>query len=171
VFCVVGVYGLWPILCGQLWDVPSRVASCSGIFHPGWPVVLECSIQGGQLFWNVPSRVVSCSGMCHPMCPVVLECSIQCGQLSWNVPSHDSWPHWTDHNPYTPTTQNIAWVAYKAPTTPWRWQPFAETCRGRIWNALIKSTTSLSICWSFYNDNTRCSVQLSRYIVLCIVCV
>jgi hypothetical protein len=26
----------------------------------------------------------------------------------------------------------------KAPTTPWRWQPFAETCRGRIWNALIK---------------------------------
>jgi hypothetical protein len=29
-------------------------------------------------------------------------------------------------------------VAYKAPTTPWRWQPFAETCRGRIWNALIK---------------------------------
>jgi hypothetical protein len=38
-------------------------------------------------------------------------------------------------------------------------QPFAKTCRGRIWNALIKSTTSLSICWSFYNDITRCSVQ------------
>jgi hypothetical protein len=20
---------------------------------------------------------------------------------------HDSWPHWTDHNPYTPTTQTL----------------------------------------------------------------
>jgi hypothetical protein len=32
--------------------------------------------------------------------------------LSWNVPVwpvvvefYDNWPHWTDHNPYTPTTQ------------------------------------------------------------------
>jgi hypothetical protein len=60
-----------------------------------------------------------------------------------------------------PNTEHC-WVAYKAPTTPWIWQPFAETCRGRMWNALIKSTTSLSICWSFYNDTTRCSVQPSR---------
>jgi hypothetical protein len=58
----------------------------------------------------------------------------------WN---HDSWQQWKDHNLYTPTTQSIAWVAYTASTTPWRWQPFAETCRGRIWNALIKSITSL----------------------------
>jgi hypothetical protein len=38
---------------------------------------------------------------------------------------------------------DIAWVAYRATTTPWRWQPFAETCQGKIWNALIKSTSSL----------------------------
>jgi hypothetical protein len=63
-----------------------------------------------------------------------------------------NWPHGTGHNPYTPITQNTAWVAYKALTTPWGWQPYAETCRGRIWNVVIikKSTTSLSICWSFY---------------------
>jgi hypothetical protein len=40
----------------------------------------------------------------------------------------------TRKRPYT----NHCSVAYKAPTTPWRWQPFAETCRGRIWNVLIK---------------------------------
>jgi hypothetical protein len=31
----------------------------------------------------------------------------------------------------------------------------------RISNVLIKSTTSLSFCWPFCNDTTRCSVQLS----------
>jgi hypothetical protein len=37
------------------------------------------------------------------------------------------------------------WVAYKAPTTPWRWQQFGETCRGKkIWNTLIKPTSSLT---------------------------
>jgi hypothetical protein len=39
---------------------------------------------------------------------------------------------------------DIAWVAYQSPTTPWRWQPLAETWRGKIWNALIKSTSSLT---------------------------
>jgi hypothetical protein len=39
---------------------------------------------------------------------------------------------------------DIAGVAYKAPTTPWRWQPLAETCRGKIWNTLIKFTSSLT---------------------------
>jgi hypothetical protein len=56
---------------------------------------------------------------------------------------------------------DISRVTYKASTTPWRWQSFAETCRGRIWNALINSTTFLGICWLFY-DTTRCSVELSR---------
>jgi hypothetical protein len=27
---------------------------------------------------------------------------------------------------------------------PWRWQPLSETCRGKIWNTLIKSTSSLT---------------------------
>jgi hypothetical protein len=61
---------------------------------------------------------------------------------------------------YTHNT-DITSVACKAHTTPWRWQPFAETCRGKIWNTVIKSTTSLRICWSYY-DTTRCSVKLSR---------
>jgi hypothetical protein len=26
----------------------------------------------------------------------------------------------------------------KTATKPWKWQPFVETCQGRIWNALIK---------------------------------
>jgi hypothetical protein len=33
----------------------------------------------------------------------------------------------------------------------WRWHPLAETCWGRIWIELIKSITSLVICWSFYS--------------------
>jgi hypothetical protein len=41
------------------------------------------------------------------------------------------------HNPHTPITQNTTWVAYKALTTPWGWQSYAETCRGRIWKVLI----------------------------------
>jgi hypothetical protein len=52
---------------------------------------------------------------------------------------HDNWPHGTGHSPHMPITQNIAWVAYQALTTPWGLQPYAETCRGRkIWNVLIK---------------------------------
>jgi hypothetical protein len=48
---------------------------------------------------------------------------------------------------------DIAWVAYKAPMTPWRWQPLAETCRGKIWNTSIKSTSSLTnllVIWQRY---------------------
>jgi hypothetical protein len=40
---------------------------------------------------------------------------------------------------YTPTTHSIAYVAWKAPTNPWRWQPFAETCRGIIWKRINKN--------------------------------
>jgi hypothetical protein len=50
------------------------------------------------------------------------------------------WPHWTGIRPH----KDIAWVAYKAPTTPWRWQPLAERGRGKIWNTLIKSNSSLT---------------------------
>jgi hypothetical protein len=50
-----------------------------------------------------------------------------------------NWPHGTGHNPHTPITQKIAWVAYIALTTPWGWQPYAETCRSRIWKVLIKN--------------------------------
>jgi hypothetical protein len=31
----------------------------------------------------------------------------------------DNWPHGTGHNPHKPITQNIAWIAYQALTTPW----------------------------------------------------
>jgi hypothetical protein len=52
---------------------------------------------------------------------------------------HDNRPHGTGHSPHTPLTQNIAWLAYQALTTPWGWQPYGETCRGKkIWNVLIK---------------------------------
>jgi hypothetical protein len=52
---------------------------------------------------------------------------------------HDNWLHRTGHNRHRSITQNIAWVAYQVLTTPWRWQPCAEKCRGRkIWNVLIK---------------------------------
>jgi hypothetical protein len=47
------------------------------------------------------------------------------------VEIHDNWPHGTGHNPHMPITQNIAWVAYQALTTPWGWQPYVEICRGR----------------------------------------
>jgi hypothetical protein len=57
-----------------------------------------------------------------------------------------------------------SWVAYKALMIPWGWQPYAETCRGRIWNVLIKKNPLLS--WAFVglftNNTTRSSVQPSR---------
>jgi hypothetical protein len=39
---------------------------------------------------------------------------------------------------------DTAWVAYKTPRTPWRWQPLSKTCWGKIWNTWIKSTTHLT---------------------------
>jgi hypothetical protein len=77
---------------------------------------------------------------------------------------------------------DIAWVAYKAPTTSWRWQPFAETCWGRIWNALIKNllfpwafvghfTTILQDARSSYQDMTDCvSFLIRRSFTTSIVC-
>jgi hypothetical protein len=51
--------------------------------------------------------------------------------------------------------RNTTLVAYKVLTTPWGWQPYAETCRGRVWNVLIikKSITACNICWSFYKPS------------------
>jgi hypothetical protein len=87
--------------------------------------------------WLVHARIYRCSTKHRHCC---------CG-----MSFHNNWPHGTGHNPHTPITQNTAWVAYRALTTPWGWLPYAETCRGKIWNALIKkSTTFLSICWYFY---------------------
>jgi hypothetical protein len=48
------------------------------------------------------------------------------------------WPAVVERQLDNAQTHSIACVAYKAPTTPWRWQPFVETRRDRIWNALIK---------------------------------
>jgi hypothetical protein len=48
-----------------------------------------------------------------------------------------NWPHTTGHDPHKPLTHKTTWVAYKALTTPRGWQPYAETCRDRIWNVLI----------------------------------
>jgi hypothetical protein len=85
-------------------------------------------------------------------------------QCSVVVEFYDDWPHGTGHNPHAPITQNIAWVAYQAFTTPWWWQPYAETCRGKkIRNLLIKHPL---LHWAFFylftNCTTRCSVQPSR---------
>jgi hypothetical protein len=55
---------------------------------------------------------------------------------------------------------STAWVAYKSPTSPWKCQPLAKTCQGKIWNT--NSLFPWRICWSFYKDTTRCAVQLSR---------
>jgi hypothetical protein len=43
---------------------------------------------------------------------------------------------------------------------PWRWQPLAETCRGKIWNTLIKSSSSL----------THLLVISQRYIHFLFIC-
>jgi hypothetical protein len=60
-------------------------------------------------------------------------------------------PHGTGHSPHTPITQNIAWVAYQALTTPWEWQPYAKTFRSRkIWNVLIKIHYFLEHLFVFY---------------------
>jgi hypothetical protein len=47
--------------------------------------------------------------------------------------------------PVWPVVLGIAWVAYKALTTLWGWQPYAETCRGRNMERINKKfTTSLA---------------------------
>jgi hypothetical protein len=84
------------------------------------------------------------------------------GQLSWN----DNWPHGTSHSPHTPITQNIAWVAYQALTTPLGWQPYAETCRGRkIWNVLINIHCFLEQLVAFLQTVQTCTLYIRPSIV------
>jgi hypothetical protein len=80
---------------------------------------------------------------------------VRCGQL-WNVDTfHNNWP----------ITQNTAWVAYRALTTTWGWQPYAETWRERIWNVLTKNPLfPWAFVGPFRNKTTRCSVQTSRLV-------
>jgi hypothetical protein len=91
--------------------------TCFGIWLPS---------SGGHASLTCYSSNVLCYGrvwiMTRPVWSVVVE-----------------WSHRTGHSPHTPLTQKIAWVAYQTLTTPWRWQPCAETCRGRKnSNVLIK---------------------------------
>jgi hypothetical protein len=89
------------------------------------------------------------------------KCSVLGAFADYDPFSVTNWPHGTGHNPHTPITHNIAWVAYKALVNPRGWQLFAKTCQGRNWNVLIKATTSLSIRWSFYNNyNLGCFIQI-----------
>jgi hypothetical protein len=67
------------------------------------------------------------------------QCSVLWARVDYDPSRVASWLDGTDHSPHTPIRENIAWVAYQALTTPWEWQPYAKTCRGRkIWNVLIK---------------------------------
>jgi hypothetical protein len=46
--------------------------------------------------------------------------------------------HYRGYSKTAPVTV-VAWVAYQALTTPWGWQLYTQTCRGRKkWNVLIK---------------------------------
>jgi hypothetical protein len=105
--------------------------------------------------FQILSRYVSAYG-CHP----------QGSWVPYKLPKPCS-VLWTGHNSHTSITQNTAWVAYKALATPWGWQPYAETCRGRIWNVLMKHPL---LPWVFVglftNDTTRCSVLPSRMFTL-----
>jgi hypothetical protein len=87
--------------------------TCFGIWLPS---------SGGRECLISYSSNVLCYGhvqaMTHPVWSVVVE-------------FHNNQPQRTSHSLHTPITQNIAWVAYQALTTPWGWQPIAETCRGR----------------------------------------
>jgi hypothetical protein len=76
---------------------------------------------------------------------------------------HYNWPHRTGHNPYTPITQSIAWVAYKATMTLWRWQLFVETCRGRMWNALTKTYYFIIIIIILYVGHFITILQDARF--------
>jgi hypothetical protein len=90
------------------------------------------------------------------------ECLIS---YSSNVPCYEHVQIMMGHNPHTPITQNIIWIAYQALTTPWGWQPYAETRRGRSLEHINKtSTTSLSICWSFckrYYKMLRSTIKIN----------
>jgi hypothetical protein len=73
---------------------------------------------------------------------------------------HDNWPHWTVIIRIHPNTEHC-WVAHTAPTTPWRWQLFAETCRGRIWNALIQPPL---LPWASVGHITTKSTYIYEYL-------
>jgi hypothetical protein len=61
-------------------------------------------------------------------------------------------------------------ILYQALTTPWGWQPCAQTCLGRNILERInkkKSTTSLNICWSYCK---RCYKMLGPTIKTNVLC-
>jgi hypothetical protein len=69
---------------------------------------------------------------------------VQCCQRSRDatkLQSLDSWPHWTNCNPYSYIhNTDIVWVASEVNTTSWWWQWIAETCWGKIWMQSHSST-------------------------------
>jgi hypothetical protein len=77
----------------------------------------------------------------------------------WFVPCGQS--HGKSHNPHTPITQNTAWLPYRALTTPLGWQPYAETCRGRIWNVLIKNPL---LHWAVIGLSTNDYMNYIKYL-------
>jgi hypothetical protein len=153
-----GMYQLWNVSvvkcigCRgiyQLWNI-SVVVECisCGLYQLSWNVLVVVeyiSCCGMYQLWNVSVVVecISCCGMYQLWNLSVVECISCCGMYpSGHIPRQLATLDWSQsvHSHNT----DIAWVAYKAPTTPWRWQPLAETCRGKIWNTLIKSTSSLT---------------------------
>jgi hypothetical protein len=91
--------------------------------------------QGTSGFYCVPNFTPTCFGKWLPPSGD-RRCLISYSSNFCVVGVHRLWSIYA-HN------TDVTWVAYKAPMTPWRWHPLAETCRGKIWNTLIKSTSFL----------------------------
>jgi hypothetical protein len=102
---------------------------------------------------NYPSSVCIV-GVWRPLWPVVVECTES------NIPRHLATLDETQ-SVYAHNT-NITWVASKALTATWKWQPFAEYV-GVNWE-YIKNIYWLvdTFCWSFATVIQKCRVQLSR---------
>jgi hypothetical protein len=94
-----------------------------------------------------------------------MECVIQYSVPCVEQNAESCLDSWTEHLGISLSNdQQMLIPAYKAPTNPWRWQPFAETCRGRIWNVLIKKihyflehlwVVSQRKCWAFKRSSGK----------------
>jgi hypothetical protein len=127
----------------MLKEVVDFLLICSK-FYPDMLWHMIAILRGSWVPYKLPKR-----------CSVLWACAdydSSCMASCCGIVTFHNWPHRTGHNPHMPITQNTAWVAYRALTTPWGWQPYATTCWGRIWNILIKNPL---LPWAFVGHFTN----------------
>jgi hypothetical protein len=103
------------------------------MIRPAWPpfVILYCSLLVGK----VAGYLVSVINSPFPAFSKKKKLSsyVFC-----------DWPHWTDHNRYPSTTQTLLEYLIRYLRPPEDGNHLPKHVGGKIWNTLIKSTSSLT---------------------------